>query len=70
MVEALKPTLAPLARPDVVQMMLPSDPTAGVMQVQPGGGAAIDWNTELAGMGLVKVTWSAKFGPLFVTVCV
>src|ERR1043165_6781517 len=62
-------TDAPLARPLAVNVMRPVPPIAGVMHVHPGGGV-IDWKLQLAGTEVVNVTLSAKFGPLFVSVCV
>src|SRR5207245_6333828 len=58
--------VAPLARDAVVQLTVPVEPTAGVVQVQPAG-CVSDWKVVSAGRGSFIVTLAAAFGPPLVT---
>ena len=61
--------VAPLARDAVVQLTVPVEPTAGVVQVQPAG-CVSDWKVVSAGRGSFIVTLAAAFGPPLVTLTV
>ena len=61
--------LDPAGALGAVQVMVPVAPTAGVVQVVPGG-AEIDWNVVLAGVVSVRVGLVAVALPVFVAVCV
>src|SRR5438445_445134 len=52
--------VAPLARDAVVQLTVPVEPTAGVVQVQPAG-CVSDWKVVSAGRGSFIVTLAAAF---------
>ena len=65
----VKEPVAPFATNGLVQEMVPPDPTAGVVQVQPDG-AEMDWNVVFAGIASEKTAFTAACGPLFVTVWV
>src|SRR5436309_2164144 len=54
--------VAPLARDAVVQLTVPVEPTAGVVQVQPAG-CVSDWKVVCGGRGSLMVTLTAAFGP-------
>jgi hypothetical protein len=57
----------PEARLEMVQLILPVAPTAGVVHVHPAG-VEIEANVVLAGTASVKLTFEAAPGPLLVTV--
>jgi hypothetical protein len=57
------------AREALVQETLPVAPTAGVVQVNPAGDAS-ETNVVFAGSVSARVTFTAAFGPLFVTAIV
>jgi hypothetical protein len=67
-VTTVKSTL-PAANDAVEQVMVPLDPTAGVVQLQPAFGE-IDWKRTPAGNGSVSVTVDASSGPSLLTVSV
>lgn len=52
-----------------LQVIVPDDPTAGVVQVHPAGGE-IDWNVVFVGVASVNTTAEDAAGPLFVMVWV
>ena len=57
------------ARVDMVQVIVPVPPTAGVVHDQPVGGV-IETNVVFVGTVSVTLTDAALPGPPFVTVCV
>ena len=59
----------PAASNGLVQVMVPVPPTAGIVQVNPGGEER-DWKVVPVGMVSVRVTLAASEGPLLVTVIV
>src|SRR3989441_832859 len=61
--------VAPLASDAAVQLTVPVEPTAGVVQVQPAG-CVSDRKVVCAGNGSLMVTLAAAFGPALVTVIV
>ena len=58
--------VAPLASVAVVQLTVPVEPAAGVVQVQPAG-VGIDWKVVSGGSRSFIVTLAAAFGPALLT---
>src|SRR5216117_40748 len=65
----VKVAVAPMASVAVVQLTVPGEPAAGVVQLQPAG-VGIDWNVVCGGNGSFMVTLAAAFGPALLTVIV
>src|SRR2546422_2453722 len=65
----VKVGVAPLAEAGVVQLTVPVEPTAGVVQIQPAG-LLIDWKVVSGGRASSILTLAAVFGPALVTVTV
>src|SRR5437762_2324905 len=62
----VKVAVAPLAIHAVVQLTVPVDPAAGVVQVQPAG-VVMDWKVVSAGSTSLIATLAAVFGPALLT---
>src|SRR5438067_1379997 len=62
----VKVAVAPLAIDAVVQLTVPVDPAAGVVQVEPRG-VGMEWKVVSAGSASFIATLAAVFGPALLT---